>query len=108
MTTLKELNPIILNKDIKVNRIINISDVHIKNRNDREKEYNEVFNLLYGELDKLKILDTDIIILSGDILDSGESNTPYAIETLKNFYHKLSSYSIILSVIYLFILLSNM
>ena len=93
MTTLKELNPIILNKDIKVNRIINISDVHIKNRNDRETEYNQVFNLLYGELDKLKILDTDLIILSGDILDSGDSNTPYAIETLKNFYHKLSSYT---------------
>jgi hypothetical protein len=40
------MKPIILKKDIKIKRIINISDVHIKNRNDREKEYNEVFNLL--------------------------------------------------------------
>jgi hypothetical protein len=55
MTTLKELNLIILNKYIKVNRIINISDVHIKNRNDREKEYNEVFNLLYYSLNFIYI-----------------------------------------------------
>jgi DNA repair exonuclease SbcCD nuclease subunit len=60
----------VLNENKEIKFIIHISDIHIKNNCDREKEYNYVFNSLYEYIKKIKEQDKTIIIITGDLLDS--------------------------------------
>ena len=50
-----------------VKKIIHISDIHIKNYNNRHEEYNDIFNALYKKIDNCE--ETKIIVMTGDMYD---------------------------------------
>ncbi len=70
LINIETYNNSILNENKEINNVIHISDIHIKNSCEREKEYNYVFNNLYEYIKKIKNLDKTIIVITGDILDS--------------------------------------
>lgn len=91
--------PVILKKDIKVNRIFFLSDVHIKNDPIHDDKYYSVFNKLFEEFKKRKINENDVVVITGDIMDCGYHLTPTAIKMAKYFYHNLTNLCPVFSVL---------
>ena len=70
LINIETYNNSILNENKEIKTIIHISDIHIKNSCEREKEYNYVFNNLYEYIKKIKDIDKTLLVITGDILDS--------------------------------------
>lgn len=78
---------------IKINRLIHISDIHIRD-NDRFAEYRQVFNRLYEKLREIK--DNFLIVLTGDLIDKKDN---IAVETYTFCWEFLAELSAIAPVI---------
>ena len=89
--------------DKKFKNIIHLADIHIRNKKDRDEEYQLVFNNLY---ERIRLFNMDsknlIIAIAGDILDmdhgKGSKITPTAIKLTKNFIYKLSKLGIVVMI----------
>lgn len=86
------------NKNIKINKIYHISDIHIHLQS-KHIEYREVFKNLYSFLkkdltknsnDKSSKESVSIVVITGDILHSKTELTPECIELTREFMRKLS------------------
>jgi DNA repair exonuclease SbcCD ATPase subunit/DNA repair exonuclease SbcCD nuclease subunit len=84
----------ILKKDIDIETIYHISDIHVMKNNTRDTEYEEVFEELYKKLSLKK--GKSLIVCTGDIFDNGLS--PTAIVLVKNLFVKLSKISDIIVI----------
>lgn len=79
-------------------KIIHISDLHISNDNDKDDEYNDVFNKLFISLKKNKInRKSSLIVITGDILNNYNLNGS-SINILINFLNNLSEITNILLI----------
>lgn len=84
----------ILDEDTEITQIVHISDIHIKNHTSRLDEYKYVFNNFYKYLSKLDNLDTTIVCITGDILDSSlEKHCNYL---ARDFIKNICSYTRVL------------
>lgn len=92
-------NEVVLKADGKVDRVYFISDIHIKNKDDLDHIYYHVFDNLFVELEKDKINENDLIVVLGDILDSGENITSSGIVLLKYLYKGISKYCNTISIL---------
>jgi len=72
----------------KIERIFHISDIHIRLYN-RQKEYQDVFQKLYDYI-KDNSHNTEIIIITGDLLHSKNNLSPESILITQNFLIRLS------------------
>lgn len=72
-----------MNKNITT--IYHLADIHIKNTNEREKEYNNVFENLYNYIKNDSKLEESIICIAGDLIDFKDNLTGYAVSYLINF-----------------------
>ena len=72
----------------KIERIFHISDIHIRLYH-RQKEYQDVFEKLYNYI-KLTTRNTEIIIITGDLLHSKNNLSPESILITQNFLIRLS------------------
>jgi len=69
------------------NRIVHLSDVHVRPLN-RHDEYNDVFNRLYSQLNDM---DKDfIIVITGDIFDSKHTFKPETFRIIRQFLKNLA------------------
>ena len=75
-----------------INRVFFISDIHIKNNSTDHKIYYHVFKNLFNELKKRDVNKDDLIVITGDVLDSGREISPHAILMTKFFYSKLAKF----------------
>jgi DNA repair exonuclease SbcCD ATPase subunit len=79
---------ILENTNIDIKYIIHLADIHI--RNDRQLEYEAVFETLYSNLRDKKLTNKNsVCCIIGDIFHSTQINA-IAIQTCKNFLYKLS------------------
>ena len=67
-----------------ISKIIQISDVHIRNFK-RHDEYRSVFDRLFNYIDKIKDIDT-VIVLAGDIVHSKTDMSPELISMTSKFF----------------------
>lgn len=79
-----------VSSDIKITKIAHAADIHIRNVF-RHKEYQEVFQNWYEDLNSIKNLD--LIVLAGDIIHSKTTISPEVVEMTYNLLEKLSSIS---------------
>jgi DNA repair exonuclease SbcCD ATPase subunit len=78
-------------KDIKLDKIYHISDVHIRNFK-RHEEYSKVFNRLYKLLKKeVKANKNSMICLTGDIVHAKTDITPELIQEVQLFFSSLAN-----------------
>lgn len=71
--------------------IIHVSDIHIKPR-DRFDEYEQVFNKLYAEINKLKSKKIKaIIVITGDILDNKHVFSPSTYKLCGDLFTNLAN-----------------
>jgi DNA repair exonuclease SbcCD ATPase subunit len=73
----------------KVNYIIHLADIHIKNDQSNKEEYSFVFNNLYDKIKNLKNLDETLIVICGDIFDNKTTLKADAINMLCDFFSNL-------------------
>ena len=75
----------------KIERIFHISDIHIRLYH-RQKEYQDVFEKLYDYIKKSSSSsNTEIIIITGDLLHSKNNLSPESILITQNFLINLAS-----------------
>lgn len=75
----------------KINKLIHISDIHIR-KNSRFEEYNHVFNNLYNSLKDFKINNNkSLIVITGDILHNKDELSPESIMLTWDFFKNLSN-----------------
>lgn len=79
--TVNTIEDIVLDKNLKIESIIHISDIHIKRDNSREEEYDKVFEGLYNYIVKQKNKDNVIVVITGDVIDA--TTEPYSIKKAK-------------------------
>ena len=89
----------ILKKDVKINRVFFLSDIHIRNEITMEKQYYYVFENLFKELEKDKINENDLICITGDIMDNGYILSPHSIKMAKFLYHKLTEMCSVITIL---------
>jgi len=89
----------IIKKDIKIQRIYFISDIHIKNDPIHNEIYISVFKNLYEKYTNEKVNKEDLIVITGDIMDCPYHVTGTAIETAKNFYINLSNFCPVITIL---------
>ena len=73
----------------KINYIIHLADIHIKNDQSNKEEYLYVFNNLYDKIKKINNLDETLIVICGDIFDNKTTLKADAISTLCDFFSNL-------------------
>jgi DNA repair exonuclease SbcCD ATPase subunit len=73
----------------KINYIIHLADIHIKNDQTNKNEYLCVFNNLYDKIKKLNNLDETLIVICGDIFDNKTTLKSDAISILCDFFSNL-------------------
>jgi len=79
---------ILENNNYDIKYIIHLADIHI--RNDRQQEYEAVFETLYADLIERNLNKTNsVCCIIGDVFHSTQINA-IAIQTCKNFFYKLS------------------
>ena len=83
---------VVLKEYQKVNRIVHLSDIHIKNDMSCDKMYYDVFAELFRKLNEIGINKDDLIVLTGDIMDFGLHVTATAIDIVKYFFNHLSNF----------------
>jgi len=81
---------IILNENIKYDKIYHISDIHIRNTEEHINIYQHVFNNLYKYLHTVKS-DKSLIVITGDILHNKDKLTTTSETLCVDFLEKLSS-----------------
>ena len=89
----------ILKKDIIVQRIYFLSDIHIKNDESRNDEYYSVFKKLFNFYKKEKVCNKDLIVITGDIMDNGFAVSGNAIEMAKYLYVNLAEFCPVLTIL---------
>lgn len=94
--TIQTVEDKILDSSFNIDKIIHISDIHIKPSNERHNEYNTVFERFYEFLNKQKNPDKILTVITGDILDS--EMTPYSTIQLKNFIINICKYTRCLAI----------
>ena len=80
----------------ELNKIVHISDVHIRNFK-RHEEYNRVFENLYRYI-KTNFKEDFLIALTGDIVHSKTDVTPELVEMVQNFLRNLCSIGKVLMI----------
>lgn len=89
-----------LKENIDINRIFFISDIHIKNNNEiGDHVYYHVFDNLFKELKKQKINKNDLVVILGDMLDTGKYITASASILLQYLYSNLLELSDVISIL---------
>lgn len=86
----------ILNENKIINKIFHISDIHVMKNNNRDEEYNDVFNELCKKIAENKINDKTLIVCTGDIFDNGLS--PSSIILVKKLFMDLAKISDIIVI----------
>ncbi|ARF12556.1 DNA repair exonuclease, partial [Klosneuvirus KNV1] len=82
--------PTVILSNNKFTHIIHVSDIHIKPR-DRFDEYDEVFNRLYTDLNKLKAKKLNaIIVVTGDTIDNKHIFSPSTYKLCGDLFTNLS------------------
>ncbi len=89
----------VLKKDIIVQRIYFLSDIHIKNDESRNDEYYSVFKKLFNFYKKEKVCNKDLIVITGDIMDNGFAVSGNAIEMAKYLYVNLAEFCPVLTIL---------
>ncbi len=84
------IEDVILDKNLAIEKIIHISDIHIKRDNSREEEYNNVFEGLYKYISKQKKLENLAVVITGDVIDA--STEPYSIKKAKELIIGICKY----------------
>ena len=70
-----------------IDKILHVADIHIRNYK-RHKEYREVFNQLYAQVDKLP--HNSIVYIGGDIVHNKTDISPELIELTFEFLKNLA------------------
>ena len=83
------MNKIISVDTDRITQVFHISDIHIRNLK-RHKEYKQVFNRLYKEIEK-RNNGNSLIYVGGDIVHSKTELSPELVEITSNLFRKLSS-----------------
>jgi len=91
--TIVELKSSLVKGDIKY--IYQISDIHIRNNNDRHQEYRNVFEKLFEKLGKKNIgcvgeKKSSVLVICGDLLMEKSTYTAECMTLLKEFLQKLT------------------
>lgn len=89
----------IIKKDINVQRIYFLSDIHIKNDPIHNNVYYSVFKNLFKYYTDEKVNKDDLIVITGDIMDNGYAVSGNAIEMAKYFYINLSNFCPVISIL---------
>ena len=89
----------IIKKDINVQRIYFLSDIHIKNDPIHNSVYYSVFENLFKYYTNEKVNKDDLIVITGDIMDNGYAVSGNAIEMAKYFYINLSNFCPVISIL---------
>jgi DNA repair exonuclease SbcCD nuclease subunit len=89
----------IIKKDINVQRIYFLSDIHIKNDPIHNNVYYSVFENLFKFYTNEKVNKDDLIVITGDIMDNGYAVSGNAIEMAKYFYINLSNFCPVISIL---------
>jgi DNA repair exonuclease SbcCD nuclease subunit len=71
----------------EVDQLFHISDIHIRNFK-RHKEYNQIFQRLYEEIDNRKT-DNSLIVVTGDVVHSKADMSPELVEEVRKFLSSL-------------------
>lgn len=80
---------ILSDKTKEIIYIYHLSDIHIRNTQNRESEYKYVFNKLYNKLKNDKDLTNSIIVITGDILHNKIELRPETVDTTAKFIWNL-------------------
>lgn len=83
----------------KINRVINLSDIHIKNGEHKYKQYSDVFDNVCEQFKKLKICEKDVIVITGNILDNRYFISASGIQLVKKFYDMILSFTDCITVL---------
>jgi DNA repair exonuclease SbcCD ATPase subunit len=85
------------NSNSKVNKILHISDIHIRKDEGRHQEYRHVFTKLYNIIEKNK--KDSVLVITGDILNERINNSGLQIELLKEFIINLTKFLDVIIII---------
>src|SRR3989344_6128737 len=80
---------ILSDKTKEIIYIYHLSDIHIRNTQNRESEYKYVFNKIYNKLKNDKDLTNSIIVITGDILYNKIELRPETVDTTAKFIRNL-------------------
>jgi DNA repair exonuclease SbcCD ATPase subunit len=88
---------IIIRKDVNIQKIYHISDIHIRLDNARYDEYNKIFKKVRDKINEDS--NNSLIVVTGDILHSKTNLKPECVDLVKKFFNRLTSLTDVIVIV---------